>query len=99
VRIGLVADVPDQSIARRVEQVVERDRELDDTETRAEMASGDRHGIDGFLPELGRKLYEVRLGKRAQVLRRRHAVKQRRLHPRRCIHLSPAPFYLTLNPG
>ena len=32
VRIGLVADVPDQAVARRVEHIVQGDRELDDAE-------------------------------------------------------------------
>ncbi len=30
VRIGLVSDVPDQAVVRRVEHVVQGDRELDD---------------------------------------------------------------------
>ena len=42
VRIGLVADIPDQPVARRVEDVVQRDRQLDDAEPGAEMAAGDR---------------------------------------------------------
>ena len=40
---------------------MERDRELDNAETRAEMASGHRYGIDGFLPELRSELNEVPL--------------------------------------
>ena len=46
VRVGLVADVPDQPVARRVEDVVQRDRQLDDAEPGAEMAAGDRDGVD-----------------------------------------------------
>ena len=34
VRIGLVADVPDEAVARRVEDVVQRDGELDRAEAR-----------------------------------------------------------------
>ena len=41
VRIGLMADIPDQPVARRVEDVVQRDRQLDDAEAGAEMAAGD----------------------------------------------------------
>ena len=41
VRIGLVADIPDQPVVRRVEDVVQRDRQLDDAEAGAEMAAGD----------------------------------------------------------
>ena len=40
VRIALVADVPDQAVARRVEQVVQRDGQLDHAQAGAEMAAG-----------------------------------------------------------
>ena len=43
VRIGLVADVPDQAVVRRVEDVVQRDRQLDRAEVRREVAAGLRH--------------------------------------------------------
>ena len=36
VRIGLMADVPDQPVLGRVEHVVQRDRQLDHAETGAE---------------------------------------------------------------
>ena len=39
VRIALVADVPDQAVARRVVQVVQRDGQLDHAEAGAEMAA------------------------------------------------------------
>ena len=39
VRVALVADVPDDAISRGVEDVVERERELDDTQARGEVAS------------------------------------------------------------
>ena len=35
VRIGLMADVPDQPVVRRVEHVVQRDRQLDDAKAGA----------------------------------------------------------------
>ena len=58
VRIGLVADVPDQPVARRVEDVVQRDRQFDHAEPRAEMAAGDRNRADRlgaqFVGELAR---------------------------------------------
>ena len=41
VRVGLVARVPDDPVARRFEQPVQRDRELDDAQRRAEVAAGD----------------------------------------------------------
>ena len=40
VRIGLVADIPDQPVGRRVEDVVQRDRQFDDAEAGAEMPAG-----------------------------------------------------------
>ncbi len=59
VRIGLVADVPDQLVVGRVEDVVQRDREFDDAEAGAEMAAGLGDGVDrlgaqfvGQLPQL-----------------------------------------------
>src|SRR5262249_47989645 len=72
---------------------MERDRELDNAETRAEMASGHRYGIDGFPPELRSELNEVPLRQRPQILRRAHLIQQRRFRSRRRPHLSsPAPF-------
>ena len=59
VRIGLVADVPDQLVVRRVEDVVQRHRQFDDAEAGAEMAAGLGDGVDrlgaqlvGQLPQL-----------------------------------------------
>ena len=59
VRIGLVADVPDQPVARRVEDVVQRDRQLDDAEAGAEMAAGDRDGVDRLVAQLVGKLAQL----------------------------------------
>src|SRR5205807_3726402 len=46
VRIGLVADVPDQPVMRRVEDVMQGDGQLDDAEPGAEMPAGDRYRVD-----------------------------------------------------
>ena len=51
VRIGLVADVPDQAIARRVEDVMQGGGQLDHAETGAEMSARYRNRIDGFLTQ------------------------------------------------
>ena len=40
VRIALVADVPDQPVARRVEDIMDRGGQLDHAEPRAEMPAG-----------------------------------------------------------
>ena len=52
VRIGLVANVPDQAIARCLEDVVKRNGELDHAKTRTEVAPGHGYGGDRLLPEL-----------------------------------------------
>jgi hypothetical protein len=45
VRIRLVRDVPDQAVAPEIEDVVERGRELDDAEVRAEVPAGRAHAF------------------------------------------------------
>ena len=59
VRIGLVADVPDQPVARRVEDVVQRHRQLDDAKPGAEVAAGDRDRVDRLPPQLVGELAEL----------------------------------------
>ena len=59
VRIGLMADVPDQPVGRGVEHVVQRDREFDDTEPGAEMAAGHRDRVDGFAAQVVGKLPQL----------------------------------------
>ena len=49
--VGLVADVPDQAIAGRIENIVQGGRQLDHAEAGAEMSSRHRDGIDGLLPK------------------------------------------------
>src|SRR5262249_24404157 len=64
VRGGLMSDVPDQPVGRRIKAVVESDRELDDAEPCTEMAPGPGDRVDrlvaqfiGELPELlGREI-------------------------------------------
>ena len=41
VRIRLMTDIPDQPVMRRVEDVVQRQGQLDDAEAGAEMTAGD----------------------------------------------------------
>ena len=44
--IALVSDVEDDPVARAVVDAVKRDRQLDRSEVRSEMAAGFRNGID-----------------------------------------------------
>ena len=59
VRIGLMPDVPDQAILGRVEYVMQRHSQLDDAQPCAEVASGNRNGVNGFLTQLVRKLAQL----------------------------------------
>ena len=56
VRIGLMADVPDQPVLRRVEDVVQRDRQLDHAEARPEMTAGAAYRVDHLGAQLIRQL-------------------------------------------
>ena len=76
VRIGLVADVPDQPVLRGVEHVMERDRQLDDPEPGAEMAARDRDGVDGLLAQLVRQLAQLAAVQPTQVGRRLDEIEQ-----------------------
>ena len=46
VRIGLVADIPDQAVVGRVEYVMQGDGQLHHAEAGPEMAAGHSHRID-----------------------------------------------------
>ena len=73
-RIGLMADVPDQPVARCVEHVMQRDRQLDDAKACAKVAAGDGYGVDGFLAQFVSELAQVAFGQRAKLGRRGDAV-------------------------
>ena len=59
VRVSLMADIPNQLVVRSIENVVQRDGQLDDAKPGAEMAArfGDR--IDGLDPQLVSQLFEL----------------------------------------
>ncbi len=68
VRVGLVADVPEDLVARRVEQRVQRDRELAGAEVGAEVPADLADGVDDVLAHLLGELRELLLGEPVQVL-------------------------------
>ena len=78
VRIGLMADVPDQPVVRRVEDVMQRNRKLDDAQARAEMPARDRDGIDRLLTQFVGDLAQLARFEAAQVTRHLDLVEQRR---------------------
>ena len=80
-RIGLVADIPDQPVARRVEHRMDGDGQLDHAERGAQMPAGDRDGIDGLRAQLFGQLLQLLVGEILQIGRIRDPVQKRR--PRR----------------
>ncbi len=68
VRVGLVADVPQNLVARRVEHRVERDRDLARSQVRAEMAADLADGVDDVLAHLLGDLLELLVGEAVEVL-------------------------------
>ena len=73
VRVGLVADVPEDLVARRVEQAVERDRELAGAEVGAEVAADLADRVDDQLADLLGDLLELLVVEPLQVLRGRRS--------------------------
>ena len=77
VRVGLVADVPDDAIGRRVEHVVERHRQFDDAEARAQMPAGHRDRADRLGAQFVGDLGEVASAQLAQISRRADLIQKR----------------------
>ena len=75
VRIGLMADVPDQPVVRRVEDVMQRDRQFDDAEAGAEMTAGHRDRVDRLGAQFVRHALQVGIPEAAQVGRVHDCIK------------------------
>ena len=73
-----MADVPDQPVARGIEDVMDRRGQLDDAEAGAEMSAGDRDGIDGFLAQFVGHLPHLLHLEKAQIVRGADGVEKRR---------------------
>ena len=69
VRVRLMADVPDQSIAWRIEGVVECKRELDGSETGCRVATDLRERLDHVLPDLLGDLGQLGRGQFSKIRR------------------------------
>ena len=59
VRIGLMADIPDQPVGRGIEDIVKRHRQLDDAQPGAQMTAGHRNRVDRLGTQLIRQLPEL----------------------------------------
>ncbi len=69
VRVGLVAGVPDDPVAGRFEDPVQRQRDLHDAERRSEMSARHGHRGDDGPPDLFGQLLELGLAEAAKVCR------------------------------
>jgi hypothetical protein len=78
VRIALMADVPDQPVIGRVEDVVERNGELDHAKPCAKVPARDRNGRDRLGPQLVRQLTQLLGREAAQGVGCFHPVEKRR---------------------
>ena len=67
VRVGLVADVPDQAVVRRVEDVVQRDRQFDRAEAGGEMTAHLADRLDQEFAHFVRERGQLRRRQLAQV--------------------------------
>jgi hypothetical protein len=76
VRVGLVADVPEDLVARRVEQRVQRDGDLAGARGWRRSARRSPHRVDQQLADLLGDLLELVLGEAVEVLRAVDAVEE-----------------------
>ena len=72
-----MADIPDQPVLRRVENIVERDGQFDDAQPGAEMAAGDRNRVDCLGAQLARQLRQLAFAELPKVGRRVDAIEKR----------------------
>ena len=78
-RIGLVTDVPNQPIIRRVEYVMQRDGELDHAEPGAQVPAGYGDSVDRFLPQFIGQLAQLAGVELPEIAGHFDAVEQRGL--------------------
>jgi hypothetical protein len=80
VRIALVPDVPHELVARRLERVVQRNRQLDDTQPRADVAAGARADVDQARAHVAGERAELVAAEGAHVGWGLYAVEDRQVH-------------------
>src|SRR5689334_15258842 len=76
VRIGLVTDIPDKPVGRRIENIVQGNGEFDDTEPGAEMSARPGDSIDGLVAQLVCQLLELIGGEIFKIARKLNAIEQ-----------------------
>src|SRR5262249_26900312 len=76
VSVRLMADVPDDEVARRIEHGVEREREFDGAEARAQVTAGVAHDCQDFVTDLAGQLLQLRQGESLEIGRGIDGVEQ-----------------------
>lgn len=77
-RVGLMADIPNDNVARRVEYVVQRNGEFDHTEARSEVPTRDAHSINGLSAEFIGQLPKLGFFQVPEIVRHAHLIEERR---------------------
>jgi hypothetical protein len=72
-----MAHVPNQAIARGIEDPVQRHRQLDHAKASPEVTAGDGHRVDGFLAQFVGQLPQLLFGQPAQIVRGDDLVQKR----------------------
>ena len=78
-RIALMTDIPDQPVIGRVEDVVDRDRQLDDAKARAQVTAGARNRVDHLRADFRCEIRQQTVSKFAQFSDVVDAVEDRRM--------------------
>ena len=78
VAVGLMPDVPDDAIVRRVKNIVQRDRQFDHAKASAKMTTRYRNGADRLGAQFVGELREIVLFQLAQIGRRVDLIQKRR---------------------
>ena len=76
VGVGLVADVPNDPVFRRLEDIVQGNRKLDNAKPRAEMPACRCRRINGFRPQFGSHLGKIALRQFTQIGRQLNGIQK-----------------------
>src|SRR5699024_8387469 len=85
VHIRLMADVPDQHILRRLENSMQGDRQLDDTEVRPQVPPGTRHRVHQLGTDVRSEPGEIVRAHMPQILGAAHGRQERTRYPYRLL--------------
>ena len=77
VRVTLMSHIPDDAVVRRVEKIVQRDGQLDHTQSGPQMTTGHRHRIQHFGAQFFSKPGKIGLRNLLQIIRIVHLIEKR----------------------